>query len=49
MSTEDEPKWVLQKLIQVVEREVKKRGDSKIDTENGEEAKVKLAIDKDAE
>lgn len=45
MSTEDEPKWVLRKLIEVVEREVKKRGDSKIDKENREETKAKLGVD----
>ena len=47
MSTErDEPKWVLRKLIEVVEREVKKRGDARIDKTQDEYTKEKLAVDR---
>lgn len=37
MSNEDEPKWVLRKLIEVVEREVKKKGDETMDRKKSEE------------
>jgi potassium channel subfamily K len=49
MSTEDEPKWVLLKLIEVVEREMKKKGDAKIDREQDKGTKEKLAIDGQSE
>ena len=45
MTTQDEPKWVLQKLIAIVEREVKKKGDYEMEKKGegpaNEEEKVK--------
>lgn len=39
MSTEDEPKWVLQRLMVVLERELKSRGDQHMDNEHDQQAK----------